>query len=127
MCSIPQFRLASTPTQYGKVQHTSSSCVLLSPVTMNVRYDEIYLHYFFYNLLVHIIISNHSFYELVAVLYKMRCFFLCKYSGLDTLVLCTQMLQADYQRYQSHPPTSSKSTKSDLACSSTNGCARPSY
>ena len=67
-CSIPRFRLTSTPIQYGKVRHTSSSCVLLSLVTINVRYNEIYLQYVFYNLLIHILISYHLSYVLVTVL-----------------------------------------------------------
>ena len=67
-CSIPQFRLASTPIQYDKVRHTSSSCVLLSLVTINSHYNEIYLQYVFYNLLVYIHISYHLSYVLVMVL-----------------------------------------------------------
>ena len=69
-CSIPQFRLTSTPTQYDKVQLTSSTCVVLSLVTINVCDSEIYLQYVFYNLLVHILISSQSFYVLVTVLYS---------------------------------------------------------
>ena len=43
---------------------------LLSPVTINARYNEIYLQYAFYNLLVHILISYHSSYVLVTVVYN---------------------------------------------------------
>ena len=68
-CSIPPFRLASSPIQYDKVRHTSSSCVLLPPVTINARYNKIYLQYIFYNFLVQILISYHSSYVLVTVLY----------------------------------------------------------
>ena len=69
-CSISQFRLASTPIQYDKMQHTFGSCVLVSPVTINVRYDEIYLLYVYYNLLLNILLSYHSSYVLVTVLYR---------------------------------------------------------
>ena len=41
----------------------------LSPVTINVCYDEIHLQYVFHNLLVHIIISYQSSFVLVTVLY----------------------------------------------------------
>ena len=58
------------PTQYDKVRHTSGSCVLFSPVTINARYNVfIYLQYVFYNVLVHILFSYHLSYVLVMVLY----------------------------------------------------------
>ena len=62
----------NTPIQYDKVQLTSSSCVLLSPVTVNVHYNEIYLQYVFYNLFIHILISYHLSYVLVTVLYTCK-------------------------------------------------------
>ena len=37
---------------------TSGSCVLLSPVTINALYNEIYLQYVYHNLLVHILLSS---------------------------------------------------------------------
>ena len=67
-CGICQFRLASSPIQYDKVRHTTTSCVLLSAMTINVHYNEIYLQHVFHNLLVHILISYRSSYVLATIL-----------------------------------------------------------
>ena len=45
-------------------------------MTINVHNYEIYLQYVFYNLLVHILISYHSSYVLVMVLYNFLLFLL---------------------------------------------------
>ena len=51
------------------MRHTFGSCVLLSPVTINVHSNEIYLQNIYCNLLVHILLSYHSSYVLVTLLY----------------------------------------------------------